>query len=95
MGGQAGRWFHFPAGKEVLMSRLLNLKRVRRLPALLAVFALTGLAVAGFALADNLEVDGDGLTPVGNKDMAFGGVNCGQATQKTALLRHLPQRRGR
>ena len=48
--------------------------------------AIVVLAVGGNALADNVEADGDGVAPVANNNMAVGSVNCGVATDKTALI---------
>ena len=56
--------------------------------AAIAAAASAGIvfAIAGGAFADNTVADGDGVAPVGDNDMAFGAVNCNQATQKSALI---------
>ena len=53
---------------------------------MLTLGVLAALAVGGNALADNAVADGDGVTPVGNNDMAFGNVDCGVETGKTAQI---------
>jgi hypothetical protein len=54
---------------------------------LLAAFAVLGLiAIPLLARADNTVADGDGVTPIGNNDMAFGNVCVGVSTAKTALV---------
>jgi hypothetical protein len=69
------------------MRKLLSFKRTRRLPTLLALLALAGLATAALAFGDIIVADGDGVSPIAANDLAFGSVNCGQdSTQKNALV---------
>ena len=48
--------------------------------------ALSALACAAVAYADNTISDGDGLTPVANQNMSFGAVSCATPTSKSALV---------
>jgi hypothetical protein len=62
-------------------------RRIRnRLAFIVAPIVVGGLSLAAVALADENVADGDGLVPVTNQNMSFGSVNCGVATDKTALL---------
>ena len=48
--------------------------------------ALSALACAAVAYADNTISDGDGVTPVTNQNMSFGAVSCATPTSKSALV---------
>ena len=48
--------------------------------------ALSALACAAAAYADNTISDGDGVTPVANQNMSFGPVSCATPTSKSALV---------
>ena len=49
--------------------------------------AVAGLIVyAAVAIADNTVADGDGVTPIGDNNLAFGDVACGVTSQKTVLV---------
>jgi PKD domain len=63
-------------------------KQVRRRGriSLLLVMTAVALSVVAAGLADNAISDGDGVTPVTNQNMAFGNVDCGVASNKTALV---------
>ncbi len=65
------------------MSRL---RKTRRLTVALACAALSVMVVSAIAVADQLLADGDGLTPVGDNNMAFGSVSCDADTSKNSLL---------
>ena len=53
---------------------------------LVVALALSALACAAVAYADNTISDGDGLTPVANQNMSFGPVSCATASSKSALV---------
>ena len=48
--------------------------------------AVSALACAAVAYADNTVSDGDGVTPVTNQNMSFGPVSCATPTSKSALV---------
>ena len=48
--------------------------------------ALSALACAAVAYADNTISDGDGVTPITNQNMGFGAVSCATPTSKSALV---------
>ena len=48
--------------------------------------SIAALVLAAVAIADNTIADGDGVTPVENRDMAVGNVDCGVAKNKIALI---------
>jgi hypothetical protein len=74
----------FGRGKGVMG----KFKGVRRLPGLIMAVVLVALALAAVAVADTIFADGDGVTPIGNNNMAFAGtLTCGHdATPKNALI---------
>jgi hypothetical protein len=63
-------------------------KQIRRRGRLSLVLGtiLASVMLAAIAYADVTVSDGDGVTPVANNNMAFGSVDCGVATSKTALV---------
>jgi hypothetical protein len=63
----------------------VHVQRTQRFVQLLAIALATLILSSGLAFADNLTADGDGLTPVGNNDMAFGDVCQGVSTTKPFL----------
>ena len=63
-------------------------KGVRRLPGLIIAVVFVAMALAAIAVADTIFVDGDGVTPIDDNNMAFAGtLTCGQdSTPKNALI---------
>jgi hypothetical protein len=64
------------------MRKLLGFKGAA---AVIGVVALAAMTVA-VAIADVPVADGDGVAPVADNNMAMGNVNCGVASNKTALI---------
>lgn len=60
--------------------------RTARLAQLLALTLALLVLLPGLALGDNLQSDGDGLTPVSDSNLNFGTVCRGVATSRTVLI---------
>jgi hypothetical protein len=70
------------------MRKLLSFRPKRRVPALLALLALTGLVTAAIAFADTIVADSDGVSPIADSNMTFSGtLTCGEdSITKNALV---------